>query len=377
MRDVDDLCQDGVEVLAARASEHGSPEMPIGYVYKPHRLTPFFASVVHGGRGRSPQCGVAVGYTQDCTPKILELTGKYWKAGSLDAMNDALDVLEQRLAELRHAVRAALAERNATRARELRAELRRTERAWDALVSPPESSDEDEPAPRQTSSGPPRPGGTSLLPAREQVHQALTLLGAPAAPKLIGAVHTAFFTGTLAASRLTSLRRDEERSYRSSPNARPYYLCPALTSDLLSPARALLTVSIWPLEQRIVGALSPRVDFLTAAIRVADAVSAFTSGTEETQAREMPPAAERLLWQFAANVPGALPEQPPPNGAVTGPTLDPHLIRAAAQAELDVHADADRDIRVAAARRARRQLDDIEQLFGTQLKTLRGAATGL
>ena len=126
-------------------------------------------------------------------------------------------------------------------------------------------------SPRRTGAEEDRQGLASLLPAREQVHQALTLLGAPAAPKLIAAVHAAFFAGQLAPSRLASLRRDEERSYRAAPGARPYYLCPALTSDLLSPARALLCVSTWPLEQRIIGPLSPRVDFLTAAIRIAEA----------------------------------------------------------------------------------------------------------
>ena len=178
------------------------------------------------------------------------------------------------------------------RVRELRAELRRTERSWDALVTPPDRPEED------------RQGLASLLPAREQVHQALTLLGVPAAPKLIGAVHSAFFTGQLTASRLASLRRDEERSYRAAPGARPYYLCPALTSDLLSPARALLCVSTWPLEQRIMGPLSPRADFLTAAIRTAEAARAL-SGTGPASI-----AVERLLRRFAMNIPGAGPAQP-------------------------------------------------------------------
>ena len=71
------------------------------------------------------------------------------------------------------------------RVRELRAELRQAERSWDALVTPPDRPEED------------RQGLASLLPAREQVHQALTLLGVPAAPKLIAAVHAAFFAGQL------------------------------------------------------------------------------------------------------------------------------------------------------------------------------------
>jgi hypothetical protein len=82
------------------------------------------------------------------------------------------------------------------------------------------------------------------------VHQALTLLGVPAAYRLITAVHDAFFGSVLPGARLTSLRRDEERSFRTMPHARPYYLCAALISDLLAPARGLLAVSTWPMERR-------------------------------------------------------------------------------------------------------------------------------
>ena len=207
-------------------------------------------------------------------------------------MQEALDALESRIAQLRSAIRTALAAGDDDRVRELRAELRKTERSWDALVTPADRPEED------------RQGLASLLPAREQVHQALTLLGVPAAPKLIGAAHSAFFGGELTASRLASLRRDEMRSYHAAPGARPYYLCPALTSDLLSPARGLLCVSTWPLEQRIVGPLSPRVDFLTAAIRTAEAARALSGAGAANLA------AQRLLRRFAMNIPGAWPGSP-------------------------------------------------------------------
>ena len=265
-------------------------------------------------------------------------------------MQEPLDALESRITELRRAIRGALAAHEQDRVRELRAELRRTERSWDALVTPPDRPEED------------RQGLASLLPAREQVHQALTLLGVPAAPKLIGAVHSAFFTGQLTASRLASLRRDEERSYRAAPGARPYYLCPALTSDLLSPARALLCVSTWPLEQRITGPLSPRADFLTAAIRTADAARAL-SGTSPASIT-----VERLLRRFAMNIPGAGPAHP-------GGSAAAETIAAAARAELDIHAAQDQDDRAQAARRARHQLNDAEQLFGTRLTAIPGTGT--
>ncbi|MBX6769315.1 MAG: hypothetical protein IRY90_19555, partial [Actinomadura rubrobrunea] len=177
---------------------------------------------------------------------------------------DALtpDALEERIAELRAAVRRAMAAGDRGRARTLRAELRRAERAWDEAVLGDEDGHLDER---------PRTGAErGLLPVRDQVHQALTLLGVPAAPKLIGSVYAAFFPGEIPGARLTSLRRDEERSFRAAPYARPYYLCAGLTADLLAAARGLVTVSTWPLERRIVGPLSPRTDFLTAALRVAE-----------------------------------------------------------------------------------------------------------
>ena len=265
-------------------------------------------------------------------------------------MQDPLDALEGRIAELRRAVRGALVDRDQERVRELRAELRRAERSWDALVTPPDRPEEG------------RQGPTSLLPAREQVHQALTLLGVPAAPKLASTVHSAFFAGELPASGLASLRRDEERSYRSAPGARPYYLCAALTSDLLSPARALVCVSTWPLEQRVIGPLSPRVDFLTAAIRIAEATA--TLGETGPGSAE----ASRLLRRFALNVPGAGPGR-------AGEAVSPAAVAEASRAELAIHADRDRDDRVQSARRARSQLGDAEQLFGVRLQAVRDAGT--
>ncbi|MEV4001481.1 hypothetical protein [Actinomadura sp. NPDC049753] len=255
------------------------------------------------------------------------------------------DELETRITELRAAVRRAMAAGDRARARELRAELRRAEAAWDDAVLG-ESTGSG--ARRDAQDGP-----RGLLPVREQVHQALTLLGAPAAPKLIGSVYAAFFPGQIPGSSLTSLRRDEERSFRTAPYARPYYLCAALTADLLAPARGLLTVSTWPLEQRVVGPLSPRTDFLTCALRLAEHAGRGTPS----------PDVQRLLWRFASNIPGAA------TGTVG--TVDPAVLAEAARAELDVHRASDRRRRESAAARARERLDDAERLFGTRLRALR------
>lgn len=276
-------------------------------------------------------------------------------------MSTPPDLLERRIDELRTAVRRAVAAGDRPRSRQLRAELRAAERDWDAAVArlerePTPPASRPRPAMAATQDGQPESGTSrgepagQLLPAREQVHQALTLLGVPAAPRLIVSVHDAFSSGPLMGTRLTSLRRDEERSFRTAPYARAYYLCSALTAELLAPARGLLAVSTWPLEHRVIGPLSPRVDYLTAAIAVADEVRRIPSpGT----------GAIALLWRFAANIPGAQP------GARTA---DPQLVAQAAEAELEVHREADAEHRRSAAARARSQLDDAGQLFGSRLR---------
>ncbi|MDN3356841.1 hypothetical protein [Actinomadura sp. DC4] len=272
-------------------------------------------------------------------------------------MSDPLDALEKSITDLRRAIRDASVAGDAERAGELRSQLRRAERAWDALI------DADEPPATPSGPVPAAPGaGGSMLPAREHVHRALMLLGTPAAPKLIVGVHEAFFPGELSASKLSSLRRDEERSYRSAPGARPYYLCPALAHDLLSPVRALVTISTWTLEQRIIGPLSPRVNFLTGAVRIAETVRT----TFESAETEPSPAALRLLWRFAVNIPGAVPTGPAGHDAAP----DLQQVIDAAEVELGVHIDADRATRAETARRARKRLSEDQQLFGTALQAL-------
>jgi len=262
-----------------------------------------------------------------------------------------MEAIERRIEKLRAEVRRATASGDRVRARAMRAELREAEHVWDeALAALEEKS--------ATASSAPVSRSGPLLPIREQVHQALTVLGTPAAQRLIIAVHDAFFGSPLAAARLTSLRRDEERSFRAAPYSRPYYLCAALTADLLAPARGLLAVSTWPMERRVIGPLSPRVNYLEAAIRVAESL---------LRAPEPGPAAQRLLRRFAVNIPGAGDGAKP---------RDPQRVAAAARAELEVHSGEDRAVRSEAAARARIQLHDAEQLFGSRIRVIPRTGTG-
>lgn len=273
-------------------------------------------------------------------------------------MAETIEALERRIDELRVAVREAVLSGDPALAKTRRAELKRAEQAWEGALAAATASAAAEPAETASgqavpeaspAAGPGEPG--SLLPLREQVYEALSLLQVPAAPKLIATVHEAFFGSTFPTTRVTSLKRDEERSFRTAPFARPYYICAALSADYLSPSRGLLAVSTWPMERRVIGSLSPRVDFLTAAIRVADAIERIPTP---------PVTARRLLQRFAASIPGASGE--------ARDQVKPDVVRQAADAELSVHADADSRMRREAADRARRQLADAEQLFGAKLQ---------
>ncbi len=270
-------------------------------------------------------------------------------------MTEAVEDLEQRITRIRTAVREAVLAGDRERANTLRRDLRQAEQDWEDALAAAENVRAD--ADAESAEGAwarraaPRAGTSpSLLPLREQVHEALSLLTVPAAPRLIATVHEAFFAGTFPTTRLTSMKRDEERSFRTAPFARPYYICAALTADLLAPARGLMAISTWPMERRVIGSLSPRVDFLTGAIRVAEAIERLPAPVLT---------ARRLLWRFAASIPGA---------ADSAASVHPHEVMQAALAELTVHQAADQATRHAAARRARDQLDDAQQLFGTRIQ---------
>jgi hypothetical protein len=255
-----------------------------------------------------------------------------------------MDELERRMADLRSGIRNASAAGDAALSADLRRDLDKAQAAWEAtLDAMTPAQPEQSPVSPASVATVDRTGFVVSVPLREQVHHALTLLTVPAAPRLIVAVNGAFFGTAVSSARLTSLRRDEQRSFETAPFSRPYYLCPALTADRLGPARGLLSISTWTIAERIVGPLSPRVHFLTAALKVAEAVK---------RTPEPRPEARRLLWRFAANIPG---------GMDRGGTIDG--VASAARAELAIHADEDRATRETSAERAR-PLTDKQKLFG-------------
>ncbi|MFD8786353.1 hypothetical protein [Kitasatospora sp. NPDC059599] len=286
-------------------------------------------------------------------------------------MAETIDELEARLADLRVRLREATRARDKAAATRIRREMRQVEEAWESALAE-DGTDQQSPSLEEIDHHPhtqvlkadttvstevqsPAPRLPAGIPAREQAHQALAILGAPAAPKLIGATYQAFFTDPLIVTKLASLRRDEERSFASQGHTRPYYICAALTHDRLAVARGLLAVSTWPLDRRVVGPLSPRTDFLTHAVGVSEQIRRL-----ETAGHHPGEYAWRLLRRFAFNIPGAYESGEP----------DPTRVIEAARNEFTVHHEADAAERTAAAVRARSQLTDVQQLFGSPLQAL-------
>lgn len=250
-------------------------------------------------------------------------------------MSASLDALEVEIADLRSAVRSAVASGDRESASRLLTALHTAERAWTQLLPP--LGDEPSAPWREV-----LPTGVRVsVPA--QVRQVLEILEAPAGPQLISAVRAAFFGEHLAPSKLASLRRDEERSF--STGVRDVFVVPALTSQL-TPARGLLALSTWPLERRVTTPFSARTDLCTHASAVAARLAQLGGAA--------PAAAHDLLAQLARQLPGI---------AGTPAATDPSAVTAAADREAAALHDQDAHARAEAAGRAR-ALPLRDQLFG-------------
>jgi hypothetical protein len=140
-------------------------------------------------------------------------------------MHELLEALETRMQQMQQAMLHARLQCDDAQVASLHEDLKRTQSYWASLVLPDGEAAQAQPSPPQAAASEPaapRPS-RGALPLREQVYQALTLLTVPTAPKVLSQVHEAFFAQPLNSARLTSLRRDEERSYRTS-STQPHVL---------------------------------------------------------------------------------------------------------------------------------------------------------
>lgn len=216
-----------------------------------------------------------------------------------------------------------------------------------------------------TSSPKVTPAGSyeSSVPLREQVIRALQLTARPSSARLVSDVTKARWAERVDTAKLSSLRRDEARSWRKSQElpgriTRDVFVVPALTYDRYTPVRGAVALSTWATSLRLIAPLSPRVDMLYSTIAIAEETVA-TAGTNY----EAP--LMRLMARLGATIPGVKPF-----GA------EPHTVIEAAQAELKEIEETDQLERSEAAERANAQLDSQSLLFGTQIRSVISRASG-
>jgi len=207
------------------------------------------------------------------------------------------------------------------------------------------------------------PSYASSIPLRDQVIRALRLAGRPSSTRLISDTTKSRWAEQVDTAKLSSLRRDEARSWRKSQElsgrlARDVYVVSALTYDRFTPVRGTVALSNWPTNLRLIAPLSPRVDMLQSTIALAKEASSVAGTSYEAPMMQ-------LVGRLGATIPGVKPFGSHPDAVI-----------AAARAELKEIEETDQLERSRAAQRAHAQLNAEALLFGTQIRTITSRAAG-
>lgn len=189
---------------------------------------------------------------------------------------------------------------------------------------------------------------------RNQIITSLRLLGRPAALALALGVSSAHWGQLISTRRAVSLRHTERAAYRTQPGAKHEYVVTASSSDRFAALLGVVGLLSMPLEVRITGPASHRVNLL---YNIKKLCTELDSGRSR-QAYWFH-ALELVVIRLASTVPEAVVC----SGAVAVGTGQ---VQTACDAELAVIEWADRDIRIRAAAIARAQLTTEQRLFGTQ-----------
>jgi hypothetical protein len=180
-------------------------------------------------------------------------------------------------------------------------------------------------------------------PMREQVLDILDELGVPNSPRVISEYATACFGLELPISRFASLRRDEERAFRKDPQSKPAWVVPALNMSGFAPIPRLVANSVWPLERRLIGPRTLRVNHLVTLLALLKRVASLGDEKDPIPATLGSGKTHLLLaiaLRFARSVPGTW---------ALGGDSDLGTIRAATEAELQSIAPDDETERKHAA----------------------------
>jgi hypothetical protein len=203
---------------------------------------------------------------------------------------------------------------------------------------------------RRSRPGPPR------VPRRALAIDALELLAIPSTPRLVSWVVNARTDEMLDPRILTTIRHDDQGAWTrdvESGRVPGPKLAPALDEAMLEPVRALLTLSTWPLAQRMVTPHSPRSDHPFAILRLLD---------EADRLDDVDSDAARRLTALAARLTMGLPGA----GSLStqGAAASRADLRRVAQGELTRFLESASQERAAAAERASR-LPEINHIWGS------------
>jgi hypothetical protein len=185
--------------------------------------------------------------------------------------------------------------------------------------------------------------------ARQAVAGALAEIGVPCRARLVADYAHARFGERVDTRAFAGIRRDERRAWEKR-SARPIYIVPALEGRYFQAVRGLLALSDWPLERRLIGPWSERTDHLAATAQLARQLAWLN---------ERDPASAKRLAPVVADMARSIP------GAADGDGVDTARVEAAAEAERAALAAQDEPWRREAAARARGQLNEEQQLWGT------------
>ncbi len=171
-------------------------------------------------------------------------------------------------------------------------------------------------------------------PMREQVLDILDELGVPNSPRVISEYALTCLGVELPIGRFASLRRDEERAYKKDPLSKPAWVAPALNLTGFAPIPRLVASSVWPIDRRLIGSRTLRVNHLTTLLALIKRTA--TMGEDQEAARRL----LGLILRFSRSVPGTW------QGSGE---LDPERIRAATESELQAISQEDEAERKQAA----------------------------
>jgi len=209
-----------------------------------------------------------------------------------------------------------------------------------------------------------RPARVRAPSARERTVAALTELAVPSSPKQIAAYAEARTGDAFDVRALASVRRDELRSW-SSGSKRDTYIVPALEGPWFQAGRGRLALSHWPLRQRIVGPLSPRVDHLHTCLQIIERIESADAD------RESGGRMRALLAEYARSIPGALVD-----AWTSGDDLEVSRIRTAVAAELVLIERDDASSREREAERAARRLTPEQLVWGGSMPQVVAGRSG-